>query len=1131
MSKKRLCARGTAFPGEPPHAIPKPRPKGFHGRMLKKLLLMKFMMLLLTAAFMQVYASSKAQSITLSGKDLPLKKVFAAMEAQAGVVFFYNIELLKDTRPVSVAVKNMPLNQFLALVMKDQPVDYEISDVAVVIKAKKNRTAPQQPVILPPLKGRVTDASGSPLPGASISVKGTSRSAITDENGRFSIDASPDDILVITFMGFLSREIAVKDAGAAMEIKLQEDSRLMGEVVVLGFGQTQKKIAQTGAISSISNKELMQSPVSNITNALAGRLPGLFTVQRSGEPGRDKSDLFIRGRATLNSTAPLVTIDGVQKDYSAITTLDPNEIENITILKDASATALYGVKGANGVVIVTTRRGKEGKPVMTFRTQSAMQVPTRMPRFLGSYDFARLYNEAYLNDNPGGTQMPYSEEALEAYRTGSDPLKYPDVDWIDEVVKNSLSSQTNLNLSGGGKMVRYFVNMGYMYQDGLYKTQKNDLYNPNFELKRYNFRSNVDIDFDKDFSVALNLYGSIEDRNYPNVSAGNMFGSLLSRIPPNAFPVRYPTGFWGIHATGYGNPLARINNSGFTQEFNSSLSGMASAIRKLDFITEGLSIKANFSFDGYFKNNFSRTMDVRKAVYNGTGDYNDPTNYTYRDQDLPLSAPNSTFNQNRDTWIDLSLNYQRSFGRHSFIGMLLANRQQQVRGGEIPYVSQGLVARVAYNYNNRYFAEFNAGYNGTDNFARSNRYGFFPAVSAGWVAVAGKPVIDLLKLRGSFGLTGNDQLTVSNRRWLFIEEYQTGTGYSFGEQLANIPGVKEGALANPLVTWETAQRSNAGIELKLFRNSLLGITADVFYEKRKDMLVLPQSIPYMSGIPSADLPPANFGTTENKGFEIEVTHRNRVRGISYFLTANTSFARNKILEMDEETQAYPNLFRTGRPIGQEFGLIAIGFFKDKEDVINSREQTFGKVIPGDLKYYDVNGDGIIDNNDQAPIGKSTIPELMYGFSGGLNFRNWDFSFLLQGGAGFSYVRELETAYEFYNGGKVMDIHLGRWTPATAATATYPVLHTGFNDNNHRKSTFFLRKADYLRLKNLELGYTFRQLKISKKTGFSSVRIYGSGLNLFTIDATEGDFDPEASGGRYWSYPQVKVFNLGVSANF
>ncbi len=1092
---------------------------------------MKFLFLFLALLLSHAQAEVFAQKISIRAKNKPIKDVLMEIQHKTGYDFFYKNNTLKDVRTVSVNLHNADLAKVLNACLTGLPLKYEIDQKTVLI-TRKGEVVSTKREFQKMVSGTVLDENSRPLSAVSVRAVGqTVVLAQTDERGAFSVSVeSTVKQLAFNSIGYEELVVDLKD-DSPLRVQMQRALNTLDEVVALGFGVKQKKITSTGSVATISNKELMQSPTSNITNALAGRLPGLITMQRSGEPGRDKSDLYIRGVATLNSASPLVTIDGVQKDYAAITTLDPNEIENITILKDASSTALYGVKGANGVIIVTTKRGVEGKSKITLRTQTAVQSPTRIPRFLGSYDFATLYNEAYLNDNPTGAQIPYSEEALEAYRTGSDPLKYPDVDWAKELLQNSLSSQSNFSMSGGNKKIRYFVNVGYMHQGGIYKIEKNDLYNNNFELKRYNFRNNLDIDFDDDLSMTLNLYGAIEDRNYPNVSAATMFGALISRIPPNAFPIKYPTGYWGLHATGYSSPHALLNDSGFSQEFNSSLSGMASMTRKLNFITEGLSIKGSFAFDGYFKNTFKRSMNVQKAVYLGSGDYNDPSNYMYRDIDSPLSAPSSSYGQNRDVWVDVGFNYNRSFGKHNLIGLLLANRQQKVLGGEIPYVSQGLVGRVAYNYNDRYFAEFNAGYSGTDNFAKENRYGFFPALSAGYIVLRDHDLFSLLKVRGSYGISGNDQLTVTNRRWLFIEEYLAASGYSFGETLSGIGGIGEGPLANRLVSWENAYRGNIGLDVNLFGNGMLNATLDFFHEKRKDMLVLPQSIPYMLGIPASNLPPANFGETENKGFEIELNHHNRIGNVTYFVSANTSFARNKILAMDEETRLYPNLYKTGQRINQEFGLKALGFFESQEDIITSRPQTFGKVIPGDLKYYDANGDGVIDNNDVMPIGKSTIPEWMFGFSGGLNYKSFDFSFLIQGAAGYTYTRQLETAYEFYNGGKVMEIHKDRWTPQTAGTASYPVLHLGFNDNNHRASSFYNRKGDYIRLKNLELGYTFKNVQLFGSKRVDNIRLYTNGMNLFTWDSTEGDFDPESPGGRYWTYPQVKVFNFGLSTNF
>lgn len=979
------------------------------------------------------------------------------------------------------------------------------------------------------VKGTVKDASGIPLEGVSVQVKNQLKiGTLTSSRGEYSLDVPDGATLIFSFIGYTPFETAV-GGKSVINVVLESSVSELDRVVVLGFGQKQKKIAQTGSIASIGTKELTQSPVSNITNALAGRLPGLIAIQRSGEPGADASELYIRGIATLNSSSPLVTIDGIEKDYDEITRLDANEIENVSILKDASATALYGVKGANGVIIITTRRGKEGKAVIGVTSQYAIQKPTNLPHYLQSYDHATLRTEAYLNDNPGGTLLPYTAEQLEGWKTHSDPYLYPDVDWFKEILKpSSYFRQTNFNISGGSKQVRFFVNMGYTGQDGIYKQEKNDLYDPTLKFERYNFRSNVDIDFNKDFSIALNLFGGIENKNQQPTTNDAIF-SDISRNSPMSFPIRYPNGFYGSNGS-RNNPAIRLNRQGFAQSYNSTLSGMVSAVHKLGFILPGLSAKVNFSFDGYFTNLFTRGETINGYMYNGTGSYDDEANYTKYYSASPLRAPVSSFSQNRDTWIDGSLSYQQDFGKSHVTGLLLANRQQKVRGGAIPFVSQGLVSRVTYSYDDTYFAEFNAGYNGTDNFAKSNRYGFFPAVSAGWVALRGGKVINFLKFRGSYGLNGNDQLS-GGRRWLFLSEFKTGTGYSFGEQLKSISGFIEGDMSNPIVTWEKAQRSNIGIELNLFGKGLLDIVGDYFYETRRDMLVIPRDIAYEVGVASASLPPANFGRTKNQGFEIEASHRNTIGSVRYFVKGNMSYTRNKILAMSEESKLWPNLARTGHPIGQNFGMVSMGFFQSQEEIDKSPLQTFGPVIPGDIKFKDVNGDGQIDGNDVAAIGSSRIPGIMYGISGGINWKGFDFSFLFQGASDFSVIKQLEAAYEFYSGGRVLEEHLGRWTPATAATATYPALHFGRSGNNHRTSSFYLQDASYVRLKNLEIGYTFRDVRVTTTKRFSSLRIYLTGMNLLTWDTMNSGFDPESPDGRYSTYPQMKVYNMGLSIKF
>lgn len=1093
------------------------------------LLIILFSAAFSTAAHAQTLLQTK---VTITLNDQSLDKALQQLQKQSKVNFAYTGQDVQAYQVKHTAFDNESLENIFREILKNTSLTFkETGGYIVITPGQTTESGKKQTAAL--ITGRITDAdTHEGLGGVNVVAKSTMKGAMSKADGTFAIEAAPNDILMITYTGFESLQVP---AGGSLVLNIaMKHTGAMGEVVVLGFGQTQKKIAQTGAIASISTKEIKQSPTANIANALTGRLPGLISVQRSGEPGADDPELYIRGRATLNSNTPLVTIDGVEKNVISISSLDPNEVESITILKDASATALYGVKGANGVIIIKTRRGTEGKPRVNTSIQTSVQTPTALPKYLDSYNFAVLANEAYLNDNPGGSLIPYSAEALEAYKTGSDPYKYPNVDWMKEMLKPAFMTRADFNVSGGSPMVKYFVNVGYTQQNGLYKAEKNDQYDPNLKYKRYNFRSNIDVDLDKDFSLGLNLFGSIENQNAPNVLTTDIF-DYLEKTPPNAFPIKYPTGFYG--GTTRGNPFAMVNTTGYKQGFYSSLSGMLTVTRKLDFITKGLFIKGNYSFDTYFKTDLLRSKEVRTALYKGTGDVNDTSSYVYSGTDAPLKAPSAAYTQDRSTWLDLSLNYNRTFGDHTVTGLLLANRQMLLRNDFSPYIPkvwQGIVARITYNFRNTYFAEFNAGYNGSDQFARSKRYGLFPAGSIGWVIsnenfMKDVPVLDFLKLRASYGLTGNDQLN-SGRRWLYISEYTNTTGYSFGDPLTGIGGVIEGAMANPDVTWEKARKLNLGLEIKLWKG-LLGITADAFREHRNDILITRGTVPGIIGVPTANLTPANMGEVINKGFELELTHHNHIGKVSYSVRANGSFARNKILFMDEVSYPYDYLRHTGHPIGQLYGLTAIGFFGSKDEIQNSPKQ-FGMLIPGDIKYKDLNGDGVIDNNDRGPMGRSEVPEFLYGLSGSASWKNFDISILFQGAGNYNVRFSHEGAWEFYNGAKVMEQHLGRWTPATAATATYPVLHYGQNANNHQEySTFFMKDATYIRLKNVEIGYTFRNLRY-KNTGFTSLRLYANGINLYTWDKMgNGSYDPEAPSGKGFFYPQLRVVNFGISADF
>jgi TonB-linked SusC/RagA family outer membrane protein len=1104
------------------------------------------LLLLLLAGCIFLHAQSPGllkKQVSISFKEETVKTVLEKLQAETGIPFVYNPEEAGRYKTPARDFKQAPIQDILKAMLVNSNLVFEETNGYVIIRTGKKPANPKKQTVIPgSFTGKVMDEeSGEPVAGATI--RSGTHITITDQDGLFAVVLPKGShTAAITSIGYENKELTGieinGDSLVIREILLKKEKGQLNEVVVLGFGQTQKKMAQTGAIASITSKEIKQSPVANIANALAGRLPGLITVQRSGDPGRDMPEMYIRGRATSNDTDPLITIDGVQKDATSLSVLDPNEIENITILKDASATALYGVKGANGVIIVKTRRGKEGRPAISASLQRSIQSATRMPQFLDSYNLALLANEAYYNDNPTGILPPYKEEAIQAYKTNSDPYKYPNVDWIDEMIKPSQMTRANFNISGGSRMAKYFVNVGYTQQDGLYKSEKQPQYDPNTIYKRYNFRSNIDIDFDENFSIGLNLTGAIEDRNQSASSTYDVFNYLF-KTPPTYSPIKYPTGYYGGEVRG--NPFALLNTTGYVQSFNSFLSGMLTATRKLDFITRGLYLKGSYSFDGAFRNDLRRTRQARTAKYNGVGDINDTASYTYVSSDLPLSAPSPAYDQSRTIWMDASLNYEQSFKDHHVTGMLLANRTQYLAGGTaasaeklIPFVTQGLVSRITYNYRNKYFAEFNAGYNGTDNFAKNNRYGFFPAVSVGWVLtqekfLKGNPVLDFLKVRASYGLTGNDRLN-SGRRWLFVSQYNTAGGYSYGENLQGIGGRMEGAMANEQVTWEKAYKTNIGLEVKLW-NGLLGITTDLFREKRKDILIVRGSVPAIIGVSSANLPPANMGEILNQGFEVEISHRQRLGKVNYFVNANGSYAKNKIRFMDEVDRRYDYLKRTGTALGQFFGLTSIGFFQNQEEITKSPKQ-FGTVIPGDLKYKDLNGDNVIDALDEGPIGRTNVPEFLYGISAGISIQRFDLSVLFQGAANYNILFSHEGAWEFYNQASALEQHLGRWTPQTAATATYPALHYNSNVNNWRTSSFFLKDASYIRLKNIEVGYSFRNVAITKKAILSSVRVYANGMNLITWDKMGNNyFDPEAPSGKGFYYPQLKVFNIGVSTDF
>jgi TonB-linked SusC/RagA family outer membrane protein len=1041
------------------------------------------------------------------------------------------------------------------------------------------------------VKGKVIDQNGKPVVGASVSVVGQKKAVITDLLGNFTITAGADATLSFSHVGFKTVTVPVKGLNV-IDITLESEVGNLDDVVVVGFG-TQKKISVVGAITSVGTKELRQSPTTNLSNALAGRMSGLMVNQFiGGEPGVDQSEVFIRGLATYNTgnsaQRPIVMVDGIERDFQY---LNPEEVETFSILKDASATAVYGVRGANGVILVTTRRGRQmDKAAVTFKASNGVSSPVKFPKYLGSADYAMLYNEARKNDNPNTSSALFTQQQIDNYRIAkgdnSDGLGY-DIDLFDYAFKPSMQQDYNLNIQGGTKTMKYFVLAGYTNQNGNYNhTDLADL-KTNAVFKRYNFRSNIDINITDNFYAKLNLSGRIQNRIAPGTTAARVV--QIANTQPSIYPVvlenndnaanklyisKHPEGLlFGSQLYRY-NILGELAYSGFINEYKTFMDGTFALGHKLDFITKGLVFDVQFSYDVQSGNTVDRTIPHESEGYREYGGY--ATFYPTAGVDVfmqqghyqgaytfPRRTENATrnngYNANtpgaqRKNNIQATLNWARSFGEHSFSGLLLGTRTLRTFQADVPFATQGAAFRGTYNYGDRYLVEFNAGYNGSETFAKERRYGLFPAAALGWVVsqenfMKNSKAIDYLKLRGSFGLVGNDQLP--SGRFGYLQFFTVnGDTYNFGQDLTSgVPAnVFEAALANPYITWEKARKTNLGVELR-FLKSRLSVTADVFTEHRYDILTSPGTLGSrnVSAVVGQSAPPLNLGIVDNKGIDLELGWTDNVgKFFSYYIKPNMSFARNKVVYINEIERIAPNgktvpyANRTGRPIGQQFVYVFDHFVANQaeaDQLNNSAYQKWGKLIPGDAVYKDQNGDGqITDQEDRVAIGRPRNPEIQFGIPMGFSFKGFDFSLLFQGATNTSVILTDAAAWDFPTYGqdiigRVKEIHMKRWTPATAATATYPALHYGTHLNNkNANSSLFMKDGSYVRLKNVEIGYSIPKTMLGK-LGFTKTRFFLQGLNLLTWDKLKDfDVDPETNTGGDW-YPIQRVINGGIYVTF
>ena len=1072
------------------------------------------------------------------------------------------------------------LSLFPVMAVAGNDTLHEIMEVPSATNINKNRL----------YKGKVVDdRTSEPLVGATVKVKGSTIGTITDIDGNFALDI-PDNISPIVFevsyMGYASKEAApAKTTG--FTIRLAEDSQTLEEVQIIAYGK-QSKMSVTAAISSIDTKELLKSPSGSVANALSGAVTGLSSIQPSGQPGAENPSIYIRGTGSLSDelSKPLILVDGVERSFFQ---MDSHEIESITVLKDAASTAVFGVRGANGVVLVTTRRGVSGKPVISLNSSFGLTQALRNLKGVDSYTYATLYNEAQLSDNPSLTesQLGFSPFVIDMFRTNEDPIMFPNVDWNDYLFKNlAWQTQHNLTLSGGGERFRYFVSLGYLLQDGMLK-QLGESYDPNYQYKRFNYRSNVDIDITKSTLLKVNIGGHVGAKREPRTdelwrkvlwstpfsSPGIVDGKLISNIYSNRY----------ISIGERSCPLDYYYNYGYNVDTDNVLNLDLALEQKLDFITPGLSMNIKGAYNTNYNVKASRTPSGADSmctpIYLGSietpgMDFWDPRfdrTIVYQTDGVSGLHEQMSYGEEvgrgRNWYGEFSLNYSRSFGDHDVSALFLYNQSKKyypetkidgkVFYMDIPTAYVGYVGRMTYAYKKRYMVDLNAGYNGSENFAPDKRFGFFPAVSAGWILSEEKfmkkqKVIDFLKLRASYGIVGNDKM--ENARFLYMagawSGYNTvakGQGsWQFGKDGGTglLPDAKENTMGNPDVTWEKVAKQNYGIDLKMF-DSRLSLTADVFFEKRKDILSTRNTLPAITDI---NLPKINLGKVNNHGYELSLGWNDRARKVDYWLKANVSYAKNKIIYMDEVVPNEPYMAETGRSTGLTYGYIFDRFLqKDDFDADgNLKKDENGRQIlpqmalgtprPGDALFKDLNGDGVINGDDKTRFGYAERPDYVFGFLGGLKWKNFEFS--MQWTAAMNASRILDGEYRNAFGSTNSRMLLkfladGRWTEENP-NSRFPRL-TFMNKSHYlQTSDLWLMNGSYLRLKTAEISYTLLQKDFLKKVGIESVRFYCNGYNLLTLfsDLNDIDIDPEGvTDGGNNNYPNIRIYNFGVNISF
>ncbi len=1080
------------------------------------------------------HAAQTAQQNTIRiGNVTNLKELIRQIEAQTSYKVSYQGNLA-DNITIKADPSKHNVEELLADALRGTGISYVIRYNTIILTQEQPRAeAAQQASQTRHIAGRVIDAeTKEPIIGATVWVKDSALGTNTNVDGAFDYTFTGHyGYIAVSYIGYQTQEFPVTNLPKVIELSAGNE---LDEVVVVGYG-TQKKASVVGSIASVSVNDI-RMPTAKISNNLAGQLAGVISVQRSGEPGAS-STFWIRGISTFgSSTTPLVLVDGIERDLDLV---DIEDIKDFSILKDAAATAIYGVRGANGVILITTREGIVGKPQINIRFEAGMVQPTKVPDMLDAVQFAELWNAA------AGSEV-YTPEVIQKYRDGSDPDLYPNVDWVDYLYKDlSFNERVNVNVTGGGNTAKYYISGGFYNEDGLFARDNMKEYNTSVFYRKFNFRSNVEVQLHKYTKLNVNLATTFERKNEPGTAASTIWDYAV-KSAPNVFPAVYSNGLLpGPGANNGENPYVLLTQTGYREKFYNTAQSLFSLTQDLgDWVTKGLTVTVKGSFDAKNYNHLARTKTPPQYMASGRDEFGDLIL-----QQTVVGTDNLTYAEShsgyRSVYLEASVNWARSFGKHDLSALFLYQQSQRNDVGidksepelALPYRHQGIAGRITYSYDNRYFIEGNFGYNGSENFSPGKRFGFFPSVAAGYVISNEKffepvrGVIDLLKIKASYGIVGNDKIGTGDnvRRFIYNGTVNSGSSYYFGTRPHSSSSIQMGDWPNPNVGWEEAHKLNVGVDLSLF--SKLKISADYFKEKREGIFLQRQSIPVYVGLSTQ--PWVNIGKMRNSGVDASLEYHQTIgQDLHLTVRGNFTYARNMIVDQDQPDYKYLYMNRTGQARYQTFGLVAAGLFRDQADIDAWPKQSFGDVEPGDIKYLDLNGDGVVDSYDVKPIGYTNVPEIVYGFGFSLQWKAFDFSAFFQGVGHVSFSTRTDQTLGFNarnsrEANLFSDVYDNYWTPERL-DAKYPRLYIGTNNNNNQTSTFWMANGRYMRLKNLEIGYTLPK-RISQKMAMQNMRVYLSGVNLFTFSPFKL-WDPDLQTGAT-NYPNNRIINIGLTIGF